>query len=176
MIGRFASRLGKRHPGHRIAGVILTLLGVWFATDPLRHDYPEANDLVAIEAEATGAVEIRKRRGAFLRFLTPDPLEVQAVLDPGKKRSCAISITCRVTANSRAPLDRDPRHSISGKTLPIRTTRRLYGSSKQLERPLVSVEETVRALKNARSDAAWLPGGIALFGLAIVVLTLWRRA
>ncbi len=174
MIGRFASRLGNRLPGQRVAGVILTLLGVWFATDPLRHDYPKANDLVAIEAKASGAVEIRKRRGAFLRFLVPDPLEVQAVLDPGERVVRYLDFL---------PSYREFKSALGSEfatfhlweNAPDADNATLVWQLDTAGATLISAEETVRALKNARSEAAWLPGGIALFGLAIVVLTFWRR-
>lgn len=174
MIGRFASRLGNRLPGQRVAGVILTLLGVWFATDPLRHGYPEANDLVAIEAEASGAVEIRKRRGALVRFLVPDPLEVQAVLDPSGRIVRYLDSLPRYR-EFKSALGSGPATFHVWENAPDPDNATLVWRLDTAGTTLVSVEETVRTLKNARFEAAWLPGGIALFGLAIVVLTLWRR-
>lgn len=174
MIGRFASRLGTRLPGQLVAGVILTLLGVWFATQPWRHDYPEAHDLVAIETEAFDAIEIRKRRGAVLRFLVSDPLEVQAVLDAGNRI---------VRYPDSLPRYDDVKSALASGP----ATYHLWEIASDPENAslvwqfdsggttLVSLEETVEALRAARRDAARLPGGIALLGAAIVVVTLWRR-
>ncbi len=174
MIGRFASRLGSRLPGQLVAGLILTLLGLWFATEPWRHGYPVADDLVAIEAAAKDAVEIRKRRGAVLRFLVPDPLEVHAVLEPDL-RAVRYPDTLPRYEDVKRALASGPATfhlwedaaGVDDATLVWRLDVR--GAT------LFSLEETVGALKRLRLEAAWLPAGIAVFGLAIVALTLHRR-
>ena len=174
MIGRFASRLGHRLPGQLVAGLILFLAGVWFATDPLRHDYPEAGDLVAVEAEASDAIEIRKRRGAFLRFLVPDPLEVQAMLDPGERIVRYLDSMPRYGELVEA-LASGPAVFHLWEDAPDEENASLIWQLDAGGRTLVSAEETVRALESSRSEAARLPGGVALFGLAIVALSLRRR-
>ena len=175
MIGRFAARLGHRLPGHMVAGTILTIVGVWFFFQPLRHDYPMAEDLVAVEAGVVEAVEIRKRRGAVIRFLVPDPFELQAVLE-GDGRT--------VRYRNDLPNYREFKDALKSGThvfhLWIDASDPDDASLVwQLESgggaTLVSANDTIQALKEVREREMWLPGAIAVFGLAIITLSLWRR-
>lgn len=157
-----------------VAGTILTLVGAWFFCQPLLYDYPTAEDLVAVEAGVAEAVEIRKRRGALIRFLVPDPIELQAVLE-GDRR----------IARYRNDL---PRYRELKETLKSGThVFHLWTDASdpddatlvwQLDSggtTLVSVDDTVQALIEIRGREMWLPGAIAIFGLAIIALSMWRR-
>ena len=174
MIGRFAARLGHRLPGHMVAGTILTIVGAWFFYQPLRHDYPMTDDLVAVEAGVADAVEIRKRRGAVIRFLVPDPIELQAVLEGDGKV---------VRYRNDLPHYRDFKETLKSGTHvfhlwidasnPDDAT--LVWQLDSGGTTLVSVDDTIQALKEVREREMWLPGAIAIFGLAIITLSLWRR-
>ncbi len=174
MIGRFAARLGHRLPGHMVAGTILTLVGAWFIYEPLRHDYPMAEDLVAVEAGVVEAIEIRKRRGAFIRFLVPDPLELQAVLEDDRRV---------VRYRNDLPHYREFKEALKSGTHvfllwidasdPDDAT--LVWQFDSGGRTLVSLDDTIQTLIEIRARQMWLPGAIALFGLAIIALSMWRR-
>ncbi len=174
MIGRFAARLGHRLPGHMVAGTILTIVGAWFFYQPLRHDYPMANDLIAIEAGVVEAVEIRKRRGAVIRFLVPDPFELQAVLE-GDGRT--------VRYRNDLPHYREIKDALKSGTHVFHLWTDASDPDDaalvwQLDSggtTLVSAEDTTQALKEVRVREMWLPGAIAIFGLTIITLSLWRR-
>lgn len=172
MIGRFASRLGRRLPATLVAGIILALMGAWFASAPLRHSYPAPGALVPFRGEAFDAIEVRKRRGAFLRFLTADPLEFQAVLSPGERivlyenalphyrevKAAAVAAPAVYHLWEEAPDERE---------------RLLIWQFEGADGQVVSREETVAALKAARAQDALLPAAMALAGLALAALG-WR--
>ena len=174
MIGRFAARLGRRLPGQMVAGTILTIVGVWFFFQPLRHDYPMAEDLVAVETGVVEAVEIRKRRGAVIRFLVPDPIELQAVLE-GDRRI--------VRYRNDLPHYRELKQTLkSGAHVfhlwidasdPDDAT--LVWQLDSGGTTLISVDDTIEALMDVRRRQMWLPGAIAIFGLAIITLSMRRR-
>ena len=175
MIGRFAATLGGRLPGQLIAGAILTLVGLWFVLEPLRHDYPAPDDLVAVEDGVVEAMEIRKRRGAVVRFLVPDPFELRAVLEADRRI---------VHYRSDLPHYQEFREALTSGThvfhlwddAPEADDATLVWQLDSGEVTLISVDDTIEALSDIRQREAWLPGAIALFGLAIIALTLWHRA
>lgn len=174
MIGRFAARLGHRLPGQMVAGTILTLVGTWFFYEPLGHDYPMAEDLVAVEAGVVEAVEIRKRRGAVIRFLVPDPLELQAVLEDDRRI---------VRYRNDLPHYRELKETLKSGTHVFH----LWSDASDPDNAtlvwqfdsggttLISVDDTIQALIEIRARQMWLPGAIAIFGLAIIALSMWRR-
>lgn len=174
MIGRFAARLGHRLPGQMVAGTILTLVGAWFFSEPLGHDYPMAEDLVAVEAGVMEAVEIRKRRGAVIRFFVPDPIELQAVLE-GDRRI--------VRYRNDLPYYREFKEALKSgihvfhlwidASDPDDAT--LVWQFDSGGTTLVSVDDTIQALTEIRARQMWLPGAIAIFGLTIIALSMWRR-
>ncbi len=174
MIGRLAARLGHRLPGQMVAGTILTLVGAWFFCQPLRHDYPEAGDLVALEAGVVEAVEIRKRRGAVIRFLVPDPIEVQAVLEGDGRR---------VRYRNDLPHYREFKEVLKSGTHVFHLwidasdpdDAMLVWQLDSGGTTLVSVDDTIRTLIEVRARDMWLSGAIAIFGLAIIALSLRRR-
>lgn len=159
MIGRFAARLGHRLPGHVVAGMILTLVGAWFFYEPLRHDYPMAE-----------AIEIRKRRGAFIRFLGPDPFELQVVLQDDRRI---------VRYRNDLPHYRELKETLKSGTHvfhlwvdasdPDDAT--LVWQFDSGGRTLVSFDDTIQTLIEIRARQMWLPGAIAIFGLAIIALS-----
>jgi len=175
MIGRFAGGLGRHLPATLVAGAILAAMGTWFATDPLRHAYPATSDLEAFEGQAFDAIEVRRRRGAFLRFLVPDPLEFQAVLRPGE----------RIVLYYNSMPGYDAVKAAVGEGVPL--TFRLWADAEDEENQLiiwgldgadgtvVSPGETVAGLKASRASAAWLPGAIAAFGFMLIALGLNAR-
>ncbi len=172
MIGRFASRLGGRLPGILVAGVILLIMGLWFASEPLRHSYPVADELVPIEADARNVVELRKRRGAFLRFLMSDPLELRATLENG-----SIVILYR---NTMANYDAVKKAVVSGPATYFLWSAATRDEDRQTvwqleteDGTVVSFDDTISSLKESRINAALLPGGIAMFGLVLSALG-WR--
>lgn len=174
MIGRFAARLGRRLPGQMVAGTILTFVGAWFFFEPLRHDYPMTEDLVVVETGVVEAIEIRKRRGAFIRFLVPDPFELQAVLE-GDGRL--------VRYRNDLPHYRELKETLKSGTHvfhlwidasdPDDAT--LVWQFDSGGTTLVSVDDTIQALIEIRARQMWLPGAIAVFGLTIIALSMWRR-
>ncbi len=174
MIGRFAARLGHRLPGQMVAGAILTLVGAWFLYQPLRHEYPKAGDLVAIEAGVMEAVEIRKRRGAVIRFLVPDPIELQAVLE-GDRRIVRYRNDLPHYPELREVLKSGTHvfHLWIDASDPDDAT--LVWQLDSGGTTLVSVDDTIQALNDVRARQMWLPGAIAIFGLAIITLSLWHR-
>ena len=174
MIGRFAARLGHRLPGQMVAGTILTLVGAWFFYQPLRHDYPMAEDLVTVEAGVMEAVEIRKRRGALIRFLVPDPIELQAVLE-GDRRIVRYRNDLPHYLELREVLKSGTHvfHLWIDASDPDDAT--LVWQLDSGGTTLVSVDDTIQALNDVRVRQMWLPGAIAIFGLAIITLSLWRR-
>ena len=172
MIGRFASGLGRRLPGLLVAGVILLAMGAWFATAPLRHAYPESGDLAFFEGTAVDAIEVRKRRGAFLRFLRPDALTFQAALDPGKRVVLYDSSMPHYDALKSAVASGAATYALWDEAGDEENGRLIWGLDTP-EGSVVTVAETVANLKASRAAAVWLPGAIALFGLALSVLG-WR--
>ncbi len=175
MIGRFAATLGGRLPGQVVAGGILTLVGVWFVLEPLRHDYPAPEDLVAVEDGVAQAMEIRKRRGAVVRFLVPDPFEVQAVLEEdGRVVRYRSDLPHYEEFKEALMSGTHVFHLWTDASEPDDAT--LVWQFDSGEVTLISVDDTIEALSDARQREAWLPGAIALFGLAIIALSVWRRA
>jgi len=173
MIGRFARGMGNT-PALMVAGLIPLVMGVWFAAEPWRHSYPEPEQLTAFEGEAFDAIEVRKRRGAFIRYLVDDPIEFQAVLNPDERvvlytNSMPNYFELR-EAVTEGPaiyyLWEDAADEIDAITI------------WQLENEMgliVSAEEAVSTLKAVRAKAAWVPGAIALAGLFILILGLRAR-
>ena len=174
MIGRFASKLGERLPGQMVAGVILVLLGAWFSLQPIRHDYPHIDDLVAVKADVLQAVEIRKRRGALVRFLIPDPLELQATLG-GDGRLVRYSSNLPRYAELKETLKAGTHVFHLWADAPDPDDATFLWQFDSAGSTLLSLEETTGALRQARTQEIWLPAAIMVFGLAIVGLTLWRR-
>lgn len=174
MIGRFAARLGHRLPGQMVAGTILTIVGAWFFFEPLRHDYPKTEDLVAVEAGVMEAVEIRKRRGAVIRFLVPDPVELQAVLE-GDGRIVRYRNDLPHYQKFKEALKSGTHvfHLWIDAADPDDAT--LVWQLDSGGTTLVSVDDTIQALSDVRAQQMWLPGAIAIFGLAIITLSLWRH-
>ena len=157
-----------------VAGTILTLVGAWFFSEPLRHDYPEADDLVAVEARVKEAVEIRKRRGAVIRFLVSDPVELQAILE-GDGRIVRYRNDLPHYQEFKEVLKSGTHvfHLWIDASDPDDATLVWQLDSKGTA--LVSVDDTIQALMDVREREMWLPGAIAVFGLAIITLSLWRR-
>ena len=157
-----------------VAGTILTIVGAWFFYQPLRHDYPMADDLVAVEATVADAVEIRKRRGAVIRFLVPDPIELQAVLE-GDGRI--------VRYRNDLPHYQEFKEALKSGAQVFHLWIDASDSDNatlvwQLDSggtTLVSADDTIQSLKEVREQEMWLPGAIAIFGLTIITLSLWRR-
>ncbi len=175
MIGRFASRLGDRLPATLVAGAILTALGAWFASDPWRRDYPAAADLVPFEGEAFDAIEVRKRRGALAPFMTDDPLELQAVLNPGERLVLYTSAMPRYEAVKTAVASGPAVYRLWNDA-PTEEDRRLIWGLDNDAGSVVAADEAVAGLKEARAGAAQLPAGIGVFGLALLWLGLRARA
>ena len=172
MIGRFASRLGRRLPATLVAGAILALMGAWYATAPLRASYPAPRALIPFHGQAFDAIEVRKRRGAFLRFLTADPLEFQAALAPGERIVLYDNAMPRYDQVKAAALAGDATYHL-WEEAPDERERLLIWQLDGADGRVVSREETVAALKASRSEAALLPAAVALAGLALAALG-WR--
>lgn len=168
MIGRFARGMSNKLPAPLIAGVILLAVGVWFASVPLRHAYPTAGQLTVLEGEAVDAIEVRRRRGAFLRFLTDDAMEVQAAVEPGEEIVIYSSSMPRYEAFKAALAD-GPGAFYRWLESPDERERYTVWQFENAEGTLVALDESIAALKAARLQAAWLPGGIALFGLLLTL-------
>ena len=157
-----------------VAGTILTFVGAWFFCQPLFHDYPTAKDLVAVEAGVADAIEIRQRRGAVIRFLVPDPIELQAVLE-GDGRI--------VRYRNDLPHYREIKETLKSGTHVFHLwidasdpdDANLVWQFDSGGTTLVSVDDTSQALMEIRAGEMWLPGAIAIFGLAIITLSMWRR-
>lgn len=169
MIGRFANRLGGRVPATLVAGIILSAMGAWFTSEPLRHSYPEADELTAVHGEAFDAIEVRKRRGALTRFLADDPLEFQAVLTPGERI---------VIYDNTLPHYREVKAvAVAGEAVyhlwqeaPDERERLLIWQLDGADGRVVSHQQTVTALKAERIKATLLPTVMALAGVVLVVL------
>lgn len=168
MIGRFARGMSNKLPAPLIAGVILFTVGVWFASVPLRHAYPTTDQLAVLEGTAFDAIEVRKRRGAFLRYLSDDALEVQAAVDPGEE-IVIYSTSMPHYDDFKAALAAGPGRFHRWDEAPDERERYVIWQFENADGTLVTRDESVAALKAARLDAAWLPGGIAVFGLLLII-------
>jgi hypothetical protein len=168
MIGRFARGMSDKLPAPLIAGLILFAVGGWFASLPLQHAYPTFDQLEALEGTAFDAIEVRRRRGAFLRFLTDDALEVQAAVNPGEEIVIYSTSMPRYDAFKEA-LTAGPAIFYRWPGAPDERERYVVWQLENAGGMLMTLEESVAALKAARLDAAWLPGAIALFGLVLIV-------
>ncbi len=174
MIGRFARGMSNRLPVPLIAGLILFAVGAWFASEPLRQAYPTADQLQPLEGTAFDAIEVRRRRGAFLRFLSDDALEVQAAVSPGEEIVIYSTSMPRYDAFKEA-LAAGPATFYRWPGAPDERERYVVWRFENANGTLVTLDESMASLKAARMDAAWLPGAIALFGLVLIVFGLRLR-
>jgi hypothetical protein len=168
MIGRFARGMSNKLPAPLIAGLILFTVGAWFASTPLRYAYPTADQLTVLEGTAFDAIEVRRRRGAFLRYLSDDALEVQAAVNPGEEIVIYSTSMPRYDA-FKAALSDGPGMFHRWDEAPDERERYVVWQFENADGTLITLDETSTALRAARLDAAWLPGGIAFFGLVLIV-------
>lgn len=177
MIGRFARGLGQRPLAPLVAGLALTVVGLWNAAETWVASYPESDAvLVAIEGTAFDDTMISRKRGALLRFLDGTSYEYQAVLAPGE-------VVVRYTDDM--PRFREVVESVSSgpglfglwPEAPSEEDRNRIWSLETAAGPVVTREETTAGLAASRQRAALFPLAIALFGLGVVaVVSLrWRR-
>jgi len=168
VIGRFARGMSNKLPAPLIAGVILFTVGVWFASVPLRHAYPTADQLTVLEGTAFDAIEVRRRRGAFLRFLSDDALEVQGAVNPGEE-IVIYSTSMPRYDDFKAALAQGPGRFHRWDEAPDERERYVVWQFENADGTLVTLDESVASLKAARLDAAWLPGGIGVFGFLLIL-------
>ncbi|MBT4906579.1 MAG: hypothetical protein P8Q36_13950 [Alphaproteobacteria bacterium] len=173
MIGRFARGMSNT-PALMVAGFIPLALGVWFAAEPWRHSYPAPEELTAFEGEAFETIEVRKRRGAFIRYLEDDPIELQAVLNPGE-RIVLYSTSMPNYFELRDAITSGPAIYYLWEDAPEEIDTMTIWQLENENGVVVSAEEAVSTLKAVRSSAAWMPGGIALLGFIILALGLRSR-
>jgi len=175
MIGRFSRGLGDRPLAPLAAGVILLVIGLWNAGESLLAVYPGEQALAPFEGEAFDAVEVVRKRGAVVRFLTGPSLELQAVLEPGQ--------TVVLYRNDMPAYDAVKQAVAGGPAIyglwpdaPVEDDRRRVWSLENAAGVVVSREETVAGLRAARTEAALLPGAIAVVGLVLAIFGLrrWR--
>ncbi|MBN33549.1 MAG: hypothetical protein CMM46_02000 [Rhodospirillaceae bacterium] len=175
MIGRFSRALDGILPATLVAGVILVIIGVWFATEPYRFDYPEESDLVAVEGEAFDAIEVRRRRGAFLRFMVDDPLEYQAVFNPGERLVLYYSSMPNYDAVTQA-IGSGPAIFWLWQDAGDETDSMIVWQLENADGIVVSRDATVAGFAASRQEAAKWPGAIALFGVLLTIMGLRARA
>ena len=168
MIGRFARGMSDKLPVPLVAGVIMLVVGIWFASEPVRHSYPEQDQLEPLEGLARDQVEVRQQSGAFLRFLTDDSLELRAMVDPGEKVVLYSASMPHYDA-FKAGLDAGPAIFYRWPGAPDDQDRVVVWQLENADGTVVTRDESVTALKAARLEAAWLPGGIALVGLLLTI-------
>ena len=151
------------------------MIGIWNGAELLLASYPETASLERVEAEAFDAIEVVRKRGAIVRFLTGPSLEFQAVLEPDARlvlyrddmpayeavKAAAVAGPALYGLWPDAPADED-RHRI--------------WSLDNGGGTVVSLAEATAGLRAARTEAALLPGLIALFGLALTLrgVRRWR--
>ena len=177
MIGRFASGLGGRPHAPIVAGLILLGLGLWFGSVPWRAAYPDTAALEAVEGTAIDAIELRKRRGALLRFLTGDRLELQVAIDPGGRIATYRSELPRYELLKEA-IGRGPATYYVWPGAPDEAERALIWQFENADGRLIALADTVAALEAARTSDALLPAAIALVGLGLAGhgIRRWRPA
>jgi hypothetical protein len=168
VIGRFARGMSNKLPAPLIAGLILFAVGAWFASVPLHHAYPTAGQLTVLEGTAFDAIEVRRRRGAFLRFLSDDAMEIQAAVNPGEEIVIYSTSMPRYDAFKEA-LTAGPGMFYRWDDAPDERERYVVWQFENADGTLVTLDETTASLKATRLDAAWLPGGIGVFGLLLIV-------
>lgn len=175
MIGRFASGLGDRPLAPVAAGAILFAIGVWNGAEPLLAAYPGERALVAVEGASYDAIEVVRKRGAVVRFLTGPSLEMQAVLEPGEVVVLYRDDMPRYGAVKQAVAEGPATYGL-WPDAPAEEDRRRIWSLENRTGVVVSREETVAGLRDARRAAAMLPALIAVVGLGLVLVGLrrWR--
>jgi len=176
VIGRFASSLQRHLPATLVAGVILTGIGAWFAWEPWRHDYPELGELVPFAGEPIDAREVHKRRGAVLRFLQHDTMELHIALDPGERVVLYLNSMPGYDVVRASVTEQLPATYYLWDDADDEMNRMLVWQFESEQGTMVSIDQTVGGLKAARAEAAWLPTGITIFGLALIGLGLRARA